>query len=263
MSAVGPDRILAELGEAMEAGRRVVLATIVTTEGSVPRHAGTKMVVHADGTAIGTVGGGKVESAIRADALSALEQNEPGLRTYTLHDPQRGDPGLCGGTMTVYLEPYMTAHTVYVIGCGHVGKAVVDLAHWLGYRTVAVDERPEQLTEEAMPHADIRFIGTAPDALEAHPITEDTSVVVVTRSHELDAQIAPVLLETSARYIGVMGSKRRWTTTRELIADSGVSEESLGRIHNPVGIDIGAETVEEIAVSIMSEIIASNTLGAS
>ncbi|MEN8040532.1 MAG: XdhC family protein, partial [Actinomycetota bacterium] len=125
MSAVRPDQILAELAEAVNGGQSAILATIVETGGSVPRHAGAKMVVFADGSTIGTVGGGKVEAAIREDALTALEQRTPDLRQYTLLDPTQGDPGVCGGTMTVYLEPYMTAHTVFVIGAGHVGKAVV------------------------------------------------------------------------------------------------------------------------------------------
>jgi xanthine dehydrogenase accessory factor len=176
------------------------------------------MVVFADGTTTGTVGGGKVEAAITKDALAALTRCTPGLRQYTLQDPTQGDPGICGGTMTVYLEPYMTPHTVFVIGAGHVGRAVIDLAHWLGYRTVAIDEREELLT---------------PDA-------------------------APLLVNTPARYIGAMGSARRWESTRELLSGSGLSDDVLERIHNPIGIDIGAETVEEIAVSIMSEIIASN-----
>jgi xanthine dehydrogenase accessory factor len=243
----------------MSGGDPVVLATIVSTEGSVPRHAGTKMVVRGDGSILGTVGGGKVEDAVRRDALEALERNQPSLHEYTLQDPGRGDPGICGGIMTVYLEPYMPAHTVFVIGSGHVGRAVIDLAHWLGYYTVIVDDRDELVTEDAMPHADVRFAGSVADAMVAHPITQDTSVVVVTRSHELDAQIAPLLVGTPAGYIGVMGSRRRWNATRAALDDGAdAPNDALDRIHNPIGFDIGAETVEEIAVSIMSEIIASN-----
>ncbi|MFV2000344.1 MAG: XdhC family protein [Acidimicrobiia bacterium] len=255
MSAVGPDRILAELGSAVVGGSPVVLATIVATDGSVPRHPGTKMVVRHDGSTVGTIGGGKVEAAIRDDALVALDRNESELHHYTLHDPSQGDPGVCGGTMTVYLEPYMTPHTIVVIGAGHVGKAVVDLAHWLGYRTVAIDDREELVSEASMPNADVRFAGTVTDAIAAHPITGNTSVIIVTRSHDLDAQITPALLGTPARYIGVMGSKRRWASTRDLLDEAGLTDTDIGRIHNPIGLDIGAETVEEIAVSIMSQVI--------
>ena len=257
MSTPRTDRILEALAAAVDGGEPVVLATVVDTEGSVPRHAGTKMVIDAAGATVGTIGGGRVEQQIRDDALDVLGRRRPELRSYALHDPEEGDPGICGGTMSVYLEPYMTPHTVFVIGAGHVGRAVVDLASWLGFRTVVVDDRAELVEEEAQPNADIRFAGTVAEALVAHPITGDTSVVVVTRSHELDAEITPLVAATPARYIGVMGSRRRWSETLRAIEEAGASD-GLDRIHNPIGLDIGAESVEEIAVSILSEIIAEN-----
>lgn len=256
MSGVRHDQVLAELSGAVGGGHGAVLATIVETEGSVPRHAGTKMVVHADGSTVGTVGGGMAEDAIRLDALEALRRDEPGLRRYALQRPERGDPGVCGGTMTVFLDPYGLPRTVFVVGAGHVGRAVVDLAHWLGYRTVVVDERPEMVAEEAIPHADVRLAGTVADALAVQPITENVSVVLVTRSHQLDVQVLPLLLETRAGYIGVMGSRRRWAMTRKAIEASGAPDTALDRVCHPIGLDIGAETVEEIAVAIMAEVMA-------
>ncbi len=257
MTTIGPRELLTELADAVDGGRPVVLATIVGTEGSVPRHAGAKMIVHPDGTTTGTIGGGEVEALALDEALAVLKDRRPRLRRYTLNDPELGDPGICGGTMTIYLEPYMTPRTVYVIGAGHVGRSVVDLADWLGYRTVVVDDRDDLVTEEAMPNASVRFAGSVQNALAEHPADETTAVVVVTRSHELDAQIVPILLETPTPYIGVMGSKRRWATTRDALIDQGVTEQALDRVHVPIGLSIGAETVEEIAVSIMSEVIAS------
>lgn len=257
MSAVGPHQILAELAAAVRDGRPIVVATIVATERSVPRHAGTKMLVYPDGSITGTIGGGSVEATIRNEALATLIDGIPLVRHYRLEDPSQGDPGVCGGTMTVYLEPHLPPNTILVIGCGHVGRAVIDLAHWLGYRTIAVDDRPDLLTQEALPHADVRFAGSVEDAIAAHPITDDTSVVVVTRSYDLDARILPLLLDTPARYIGVMGSRRRWETTRDALAERGVTDDELDRVHAPIGFEIGAETVEEIAVSILSEVIGS------
>jgi len=215
------------------------------------------MLVYGDGTTSGTIGGGKVEALVTDDALEAIRTGTTALTTYTLQDPLRGDPGVCGGTMTIALEPYMPPATVLVIGAGHVGRAVVDLAHWLGYRTVAVDDRADLVTEDAVPNADVLFAGSVADAIALHPVTDDTSVVVVTRSFEMDARIVPLLLDTPACYIGVMGSKRRWSSTREALAGIDLSDDDLARIHAPIGIEIGAETVEEIAVSIMSEVIAS------
>jgi xanthine dehydrogenase accessory factor len=254
--STGDAHVLDALTKAVSGGEPVVLATIVGTEGSVPRHAGTKMVIGVDGKSVGTIGGGTVEATIRGDAVDVLATRRPVTKEYVLKDPDEGDVGVCGGTMTVYLEPYMAPHTVYIIGAGHVGSAVVDLAHWLGYRTVVVDDRTELMTQEAVPNADERFAGTVEDALEAIPVTASTSIVVVTRSHELDARITPLLLETPARYIGVMGSRRRWEATRAQLDGEGISSSDMDRIHNPIGMDIAAETVEEIAVSIMSEVIA-------
>ena len=259
MSSGRADHVLAEALAAAKGGSPVVVATVVGTQGSVPRHIGTKMLVRADGSTLGTIGGGRVEQAILHDALGVLDRRTAETRSYELRDPEQGDVGICGGSMTVYLEPHMAPHTVFVVGAGHVGRAVVDLAHWLGYRTVVVDDRTELVEPDAQPNADVRFAGTVAGALEEHAVTEDTSIVVVTRSHELDAEIVPLLVATPARYVGVMGSKRRWQATRQVIEEGGADPASVERIHNPIGLDIGAESVEEIAVSIMSEVIAANT----
>jgi xanthine dehydrogenase accessory factor len=255
MAATGHRHLLDEMSAAVSASKPVVLATVVATRRSVPRHAGTKMLVYGKGEQSGTIGGGELEARVIDDALEALRTGKTRLETYALVDPDRGDPGVCGGEMTVYLEPYMPPHTVLVIGIGHVGQAVVDLAHWLGYRTIANDDRPDRVTEDVVPDADERFTGTTAEALAANPVTEDTSIVLVSRSVEVDVDAIPQLLATPARYIGVMGSDRRWTTTRRRLVDSGVAEADLDRIHVPVGIELGAETVEEIAVSILSQII--------
>jgi xanthine dehydrogenase accessory factor len=255
VSAANNERILRELATAVAGSEPVVLATIVATRRSVPRHAGTKMLIFSDGRTIGTIGGGELEARAVAEALETIRSGKPRLMEYDLVNPAHGDPGICGGELKLYLEPYMPAHTVYIIGCGHVGRTVVDLAHWLGYRTIAIDDREDLVTEEAMPNADVRFAGTVKQALAAHPVAQDSSIVAVTRSTELDAKIIPLLLDTPAGYIGVMGSKTRWHSTRDRILSAGVTSEDLNRLHVPIGIDINAETLEEIAVSIMSEVI--------
>jgi len=255
VSAANNERILRELATAVDGSEPVVLATIVETRRSVPRHAGTKMLIFSDGRTIGTVGGGELEARAVAESLETIRSGKPRLMEYDLVNPAHGDPGICGGELKLYLEPYMPAHTVYIIGCGHVGRTVVDLAHWLGYRTIAIDDREDLVTEQAMPNADVRFAGTVKQALAAHPVTQNSSIVAVTRSTELDAKIIPLLLDTPAGYIGVMGSKTRWHSTRDRILSGGVTSEDLDRLHVPIGIDINAETLEEIAVSIMSEVI--------
>ena len=258
MNSAEDARILRQLNAAIETGRPVALATIVETSRSVPRRAGTKMLIFEDGGTAGTVGGGAMESQVIAAGLDAIRNGRSRLLEYALVSPASGDPGICGGELKLYLEPYMPSHTVYVIGCGHVGQAVVDLAHWLGYRTIAIDDRPDFATEELLPNADVRFLGSVPDAIDAYPIAEDSSIIVVTRSPDLDVEILPHLVRVAARYIGVMGSKTRWKTTRERLVANGAQDADLDRIHVPIGIELNAETLEEIAVSIMSEVIKVN-----
>lgn len=248
-------RLLSELTAAVAAGKPVVLATVVTAKRSVPRHAGTKMLVYGDGGTTGTVGGGALESRVIDEARRALGTGKPQLLKYELLEPVRGDPGVCGGEVQIYLEPYMPPHTVFVVGAGHVGRAVVDLAHWLGYRTVVTDDREDRLTVEAMPNADATIAAPVSEAAAKHDMTEDTSVIVVSRDVAIDVAAVTHLIDTPARYIGVMGSTRRWNTVRKRLLESGVDESRLARIHTPIGIELGAETVEEIAVSIMSEVI--------
>jgi len=248
-------RILQELTAAVDEERAVVLATVVATRRSVPRRAGTKMLVYADGSLTGTVGGGAMESRVIAAAQEALRGGTTRLVSYELLEPDRGDPGVCGGEVQIYLEPYMPRHTVFIIGAGHIGKAVVDLADWLGYRTVITDDREDRLTADTMPNADICLSGSVASALAEHHINAETSIVVVSRDTEIDIDAIPRLLVTPARYIGVMGSERRWATTRRQLLEAGTSKADLERIHVPIGVELGAETVEEIAVSILSEVI--------
>ena len=147
----------------------------------------------------------------------------------------------------------MPASTVFVIGCGHIGRAVVELAHWLGFRVVAYDDRPDLADPVLLTDADVVASGDLEALLDE--IDSSTHVVVVTRNMEVDVRIVPRLLETPARSIGVMGSSRRWQETRTVLAGRGIPDEALARLSAPIGLELNAETPEEIAVSIMSEII--------
>jgi xanthine dehydrogenase accessory factor len=254
--------LLRELLTAREAGQPVALATVVKARGSVPRHAGSKMLVFADGRMVGTVGGGELEARIRDEALAALADGRPRLVPYSLVDPARGDPGVCGGEVEIYLEPYRSPAAVLVIGCGHVGQAVAELAGWLGFRVAVQDDRQELANPEVIPGADVYLAGPIDEALEAYQVSDNCYVVVVTRNVLVDRQVLPRLLATPAPYIGVIGSRRRWAETQRLLREDGLSEAELGRFHSPIGLDIKAETPREIAVSILGEIIANRRAGA-
>jgi xanthine dehydrogenase accessory factor len=232
----------------------VALCTVVNTKGSVPRHAGAKMLVFADGSIEGTVGGGETEKLVRDEALAALADGRTRFLDYELIDTEKGDPGVCGGTVSVFVEPYLRMPTVVVVGAGHVGRAVVHLAKWMGYRVVLSDDRVELCTPENTPGADEYLpvsMGTLPEAMTIGP---QTYFVLVTRGVEVDVEGLPALLATDAAYIGLIGSKKRWVHCQEKLKEAGISEEWIGRIKSPVGIDIHAETPNEIALSIMAEI---------
>lgn len=247
--------ILQELLAAQEKGTPVALATVIRARGSVPRHAGAKMLVYEDGRFSGTVGGGEMEARVLAAAQEALAGGETRLVPYSLVDPQRGDPGVCGGEVEIYVEPYLPPATVYVIGAGHVGKAVAALAHWLGYRVIVADDREELASPEHVPEADLYLPGALPAALAQQPINRSTFVVLLTRNVLIDREILPAILESPAPYIGIIGSRRRWEHTKELLREDGVDEALFARVQSPVGLELAAETPEEIAVSIMAQII--------
>ena len=248
-------RILKELLTAQEAGTPVVLATITMARGSGPRHTGTKMMVYEDGRFTGTIGGGEVEARVIEEAQSALGDGRSRTLPYAFVDPAQGDPGVCGGEIEVYLEPYLPPATLFVIGCGHVGQALADLGHWLGFRVVVTDDRAELAAPEHVPHADIYLPGSIEAALAAQTITRNTFITLVTRNVSLDRQILPLLAGTAAPYIGVMGSRRRWAETKKLLLADGLRETDLARFHSPLGLELNAETPKEIAVSILAEII--------
>ena len=248
-------RVLAELMNAQENGESIVLATVVQASGSVPRRAGAKMLVYEDGRISGTIGGGELEARVIAKAQDALRHDHPDMLTYSLVEPNKGDPGLCGGAVEVYLEPYLPPATLWVIGCGHVGQEVADLGHWLGFRVVVNDDRPELVTPEYIPHADVYLPGSIEEALAAHPVTRNTFITLLTRNVNIDRQILPQLAHTPAPYIGVMGSRRRWEHTKKLLLEAGLEEADLRRFHSPVGLELNAETPKEIAISILSEIV--------
>jgi xanthine dehydrogenase accessory factor len=248
-------RPLAELLKAQELGEGVALATVVKARGSVPRHAGSKMLIYEDGRISGTIGGGEMESRVVAEALEALAAGRPRVVPYSLVDPEEGDPGVCGGEVEIYIEPYLPSATVFVIGCGHVGRAVAEVASWLDYRVAVYDDRVDLVDPEQIPSADIYLSGEFAEVLEILKITANTYVVAVTRNVLVDREILPQLLDTPAPFIGVIGSRRRWQQTQKLLLEDGMSKEALGRFHSPIGLELRAETPKEIALSIMAEII--------
>ncbi|MCC7512019.1 MAG: XdhC family protein [Anaerolineae bacterium] len=247
--------IFQALVELESSNESAALCTVVKSQGSTPRHVGSKMLVYPDGRFIGSVGGGDLEHRVLDEAWMALADGQPRYLHYNMSDPSRGDPGVCGGQVEVFVEPILPAPMVIVVGAGHVGKAVAHLAKWLGFRVAVSDDRVEFCNAETVPEADAYY----PVPMEKLPdhvkVTRQTYLVLTTRGVSVDAAGLAPLLETEAAYIGVIGSKRRWLETVKAMTEKGVPEERLARVHSPIGLELQAETPEEIAVSIMAEIL--------
>lgn len=244
-----------EIAKIIEKQETAVLCVLVKTKGSTPRLAGSKMLVFPDGSISGTIGGGEMEHRVINEALDALKDGKTRLLSYKMTDPKQGDPGVCGGQLEVYLEPILPQKTVVVVGAGHVGKAVSGLAKWLGYHLIVTDDRSEFAVPEVVPDADNYHTGTMKELVESYTIHDQTYFVLATRGVDVDLVLLPEILKTQASYIGVIGSRRRWETTKKKLLEAGIPEDQIERIISPIGLELNAETPEEISISIMAQII--------
>jgi xanthine dehydrogenase accessory factor len=250
------DRAVYEaLMTAQAKGEAVALATVVSAQGSVPRHAGSKMLVRQDGLIVGTVGGGAMEALVVKEALVALQDGKTRMPSYTLNDLANGDPGICGGTLQVFIEPIGSTPTLLVIGGGHVGRALAELGKWMGYRVILSDDREEYCNPGYVAGLDGYVVCKAGQVAEHTTINAQTYVAAVTRGMPVDMDLIPSLLASEAAYIGLIGSRRRWALTAKALKDErGLSDTQLQRVQAPIGLELNAETPQEIAVSIMAQI---------
>lgn len=236
-------------------GEPAIFCTIVDSKGSTPRHEGSKMLVFPDGHIQGTVGGGEIENRVIAEALDALEKRRTKVLHYKLVDPTSGDPGICGGQVEVYVEPIIPKLTIVVVGAGHVGRQVVHLAKWLGYRVVVSDDRAEICTPEYMPGAD-EFLVCLMSEITSHiKVTPYTYFVITTRGSDVDIEGLPNILDANPGYIGIIGSRRRWENTKKEINKKKDYGAAFSKVYSPMGLELRAETPEEIAISILAEIM--------
>ncbi len=240
--------------EAQEQGLEAALATIIKVEGSVPRHLGSKMLVWPDGRIVGTVGGGAMEARIVGDAQAVMGDGEARTVSYTLNDLRDGDPGICGGTVTVFVEPLQTKPTLLVIGCGHVGKALAELGKWAGFRVAVSDDRAEYCNPAFIPGMDEYILCKPGEIAEKVQIGPRTYIAAVTRGLPVDELLLPALLATQPAYLGLIGSRRRWALTAKALTEQGIPRANLDRIRAPIGLELQAETPQEIAISILAEI---------
>jgi xanthine dehydrogenase accessory factor len=238
-------------------GIRAALATIVLRKGSTPRKDAAKMLIYEDGRHTGTIGGGCTEAEVCREALAAIHCGKSRLLTFDLSGDDAEEGGLiCGGSMEVYVEPILPDPTLVIFGAGHVGRCVAEIARTIGFRIAVVDDRIKYANRERFPHADTLYVDSWDEVFRRLPLNESSYLLIVTRGHQYDLACLRHALQSPARYIGLMGSIRKVKLFFEALEKEGIDPEQFKRVYAPVGIPIGSETPEEIAVSIAAQLVA-------
>lgn len=228
------------------------VCTIIETKGSSPRKAGTKMLVFEDGSIKGTIGGGSLEKLVITQALECIRTNKPSVE---IHDLLHQHSMCCGGTVEIFIEPVMKTSRLFIFGAGHTGLALARFAFASGFDVYLTDDRKEYIDMCDEPLINKMHLGHT-EAMQAIPFDENTYIVITTYSHQIDRDILAYCSPKKWAYLGMIGSRRKVETTKKMFVQSGIgTKEQLEKIHMPIGIDINAQTPEEIAISILAELI--------
>ena len=247
--------LLDEMAEARRQRQPHCLITIAATQGSVPRRAGTKMLVYSDGKITGTVGGGRFESLVIADAIALHGQRDPVLKSYPLHDTATDSFGaICGGEVTVLIEPQLPSPTLTLVGAGQCTRAIAHLAQTCGWHVTVIDDRVEAVAD--FPARERLSSPRAPDFIAAKSWRNDDALVLVNRNYQLDRDaLAAALKNRGMAYLGMMGSRRKVRRVLDELLASGFQKTDFAGLRAPIGLDLGADHPAEIAVSIFAEIL--------
>lgn len=249
--------IYEEIVQLRRDGRRGAVATIVNVQGSIPSFKTAKMLVRDDGSIVGTIGGGCVEAEVWQAAREVMESEKPRTLKFNLNQNPKDDTGLvCGGTLDIFIEPVLPPALLYMFGGGHVAINLYKVACNAGFEVTVIDDRDAYANRERFPEAKEIIADDFDKAMTRLSPTDSAYIVILTRGHRDDMRVLRWAVQTPARYIGMIGSKRKTIAIfRELIAE-GIPEQLFKRVHAPIGLDIGAVTPEEIAVAITAELIA-------
>jgi len=251
--------IFEEIARAKRERIEAALATVVGGEKGVPGRAGFRMLVYPDGKILGTVGGGLLEAKVREEALRCLDDKKPRLLEFVLDEESADGIGvLCGGKVKIFLEPILATPTLYVFGGGHIAVPLVQFAKTLEFSVVVVDDREQFASKERFPLADEVKLGVFSVTTKSIEFRESDCVVIITRGHQYDELVLKECLSKSRLpgYVGMIGSKEKIARTYSHLKEEGIASELLERVRAPIGIDIGAQSPAEIALSIMAEIVA-------
>lgn len=249
--------IFEELVRLRREGRKCALATIVEVQGSIPSYQSAKMLVRDDGSIVGTIGGGCVEAEVWNAAREVMETGKPRYLQFTLNQDLAYENGLiCGGQLHVYVEPIFPPPVALIFGAGHISKSLNKVAALAGFRTVVIDDRESFANRERFPEADEVYAADYEEVFTRLRVTDSTYIIIVTRGHRDDLRVLRWAVTTPAAYIAMIGSKRKVITLVRALEQEGVPLDALERLSAPMGLEIGAQTPEEIAVSVVAEMIA-------
>jgi xanthine dehydrogenase accessory factor len=249
--------IYEQIVELRRQGRRGAVATIVNVRGSIPSFQTAKMLVRDDGSIEGTIGGGCVEADVWQAAREVMESEKPRTLKFDLNQDPKYDTGLvCGGTLEIFVEPILPPALLYLFGAGHVAINLCRTAAPAGFDVIVTDDRSSYATRERFPAASEVHAFDFDQAMQTFDPNESSYIVIVTRGHRDDMRILRWAVQTRARYIGMIGSRRKVIEISKALQAEGLSAHLFDRVHAPIGLDIGAITPEEIAVAITAEIIA-------
>jgi xanthine dehydrogenase accessory factor len=238
-------------------GQKCALATIVQVNGSIPSYESAKLLVREDGSMLGTIGGGCVEAEVWNVARDVMQSERPRHMNFSLGQDAAYDNGLiCGGQLSVFVEPVVPQPRVFVFGAGHISKSISKIANMAGFASVIVDNRVAFANRDRFPEADEIFAEEYEEVFPKLPIRDTSYVVIVTRGHRDDMRVMRWAVGTNAKYIAMIGSKRKVIGVVKELEKEGIPREAFERTFAPMGLDIGAITPEEIAVSIVAEMIA-------
>jgi len=244
--------VFQKLADIEKGGMQAALAIVVRTKGSTPRKAGAKMIVMEDGSILGTLGGGGLEKKVIEESLEAMKTGRAKLTSFTLEESL---DMMCGGEIEIYIEPIIRPERLVVFGAGHITKALTPLMRSVGFRVTVVDDNPEALRHDRS--GDMGEIH--PEDMESYaeglPPDSNTYIVILTRGFSKDKAVLQHIIGKDFRYVGMIGSEKKIRTIEEDLISNGIAKEHFTKLHAPIGLDIGAETPEEIALSIATEII--------
>lgn len=239
------------------AGRKCALATIVDVTGSIPSYESAKILVRDDGSMTGTIGGGCVEADVWAAAREAIETEKPRRMKFNLSQDAAYDNGLiCGGQLEVYIEPLLPHPRAFIFGAGHISRSLCQVAALAGFSTAIIDNRESFANRERFPQADEIHAEEYEEVFPKLAVNASSYLIIVTRGHRDDMRVLRWAVTTPARYIAMIGSKRKTIAVVKELEKEGFTREQFDRVHAPMGLDIGAITPEEIAIAVAAEMIA-------